>query len=125
MSTKAKTKRLPLFRSLPYLLAVTALMTGCEPTVFGVPQSQWNTLNDQQRTQVIQGYNQRQQQAVANEPWLEAIGAASSIFSNACHGGTSSSHSTSTTTSHTHALPNGWETKSKTKGSGLSFSTPC
>ncbi len=38
------------------------LLVACgPPRVFGIPQEQWNQLNQQQRSQVIEGYNQRQQ----------------------------------------------------------------
>lgn len=36
-------------------------LTGCEQTVFGVPKDQWNQLSPQQQSQIIEGYNQRQQ----------------------------------------------------------------
>lgn len=62
-----------------------ALMTlvGCgpqEPMVFGVPQSQWNTLSAAEKKQVIQGYNQRQKIDAQNAPINNAIGAASDII---------------------------------------------
>jgi hypothetical protein len=41
---------------LPFLLAACG-----PPMVFGIPQEQWDQLNQQQRSQVIDGYNQRQQ----------------------------------------------------------------
>lgn len=44
----------------PVLLILPFLLTACgPPTVFGIPQEQWNQLNQQQRSQVIDGYNQR------------------------------------------------------------------
>lgn len=43
------------FTYCPHFLAA------CTPTVLGIPQDQWAQLNQQQRTQVIEGYNQRQQ----------------------------------------------------------------
>ena len=109
-------------------VALCALaLAGCEPPeprVFGVPQSQWNSLNHEQQTKVVDGYNAQQKQKAENEPWLAAIGVAGSLLSNLCHP-TTKSKGTSTTTSHTHELPNGWETKSKTKSSGVSFTSPC
>lgn len=39
---------------LPFLLAACG-----PPLVFGIPQEQWDQLNQQQRSQVIEGYNQR------------------------------------------------------------------
>lgn len=115
------------FRVFLILGGVTVAITGCEPPppVFGVPQDQWNTLNDSERSQVIQGYNERHKQATANEPWIEAIGLAGSVLADGCHNHTDKSQGTSRTTTHTHELPNGWETKSKTKSSGFSFSSPC
>lgn len=43
---------------LPFLLAA------CGPLVFGIPQEQWEQLNQQQRNQVIEDYNQRKQTQV-------------------------------------------------------------
>ena len=40
----------------PFLLAACG-----PPMVFGIPQEQWDHLTQQQRSQVIEGYNQRQQ----------------------------------------------------------------
>ena len=46
----------------PILIFLPFLLTACAPpTVFGIPQDQWNQLNQQQRSQVIEGYNQRAQ----------------------------------------------------------------
>lgn len=47
--------------SLSLLLIAPLFLAACTPTVFGIPQDQWAQLNQQQRTQVIEGYNQRQQ----------------------------------------------------------------
>ncbi|MEN9916860.1 MAG: hypothetical protein RLY40_792 [Pseudomonadota bacterium] len=48
------------FVFLPALFIVPFLLTACgPPTVFGIPQDQWAQLNQQQRSQVIDGYNQR------------------------------------------------------------------
>ena len=113
-------------RALALALGVL-LVAGCEPPepyVFGVPQSQWDSLNQEQQTRVIDGYNAQQQQQTQNEPWIAAIGLAGDLLSAACHPTTKSS-GTSRTTSHTHELPNGWQTKSKTKSSNVSFTSPC
>jgi len=48
--------RFSLIIIAPFLIAACG-----PPTVFGIPQEQWAQLNQQQRTQVIDGYNQRQQ----------------------------------------------------------------
>lgn len=45
---------------LPILLLISFLLTACgPPTIFGIPQEQWNQLNQQQRSQAIESYNQR------------------------------------------------------------------
>lgn len=44
----------------PILLILPFSLTACgPPMIFGIPQEQWNQLNQQQRSQVIEGYNQR------------------------------------------------------------------
>lgn len=66
------------------LICLPILLVGClfrppgpppEPMVFGVPQSQWQTLTRDQQNEVIRGYNQRQQQAEANAPFIAAVNA--------------------------------------------------
>lgn len=48
------------FFSLPILFLIPFLLVACgPPTIFGIPQDQWDQLNQQQRSQVIDGYNQR------------------------------------------------------------------
>ncbi len=129
---KANTHRNHLFgrkvSCLALVVSAGLVLAGCvtpEPMVFGVPQSQWDGLNDEQQAQVIDGYNQKQQQQTENEPWLQAIGLAGDVLAaSGCHG-KSKSKSSSTTTSHTHETPNGYQTNSKTKSTGFSFSTPC
>ena len=42
------------------LFIVPFLLAACgPPLIFGIPQDQWAQLNQQQRSQVIEGYNQR------------------------------------------------------------------
>ena len=70
---------------LVYLFLIfftTLFCTACtppEPTVFGIPQSQWNTLTAEQRADVIRGYNEQQAIKERNVPIQAAIGAASNI----------------------------------------------
>ncbi len=50
------------YLTLSLLFIASFLLTACgPPKVFGIPQEQWAQLNQQQRTQVIDGYNQRKQ----------------------------------------------------------------
>ncbi|MEN9449525.1 MAG: hypothetical protein RJA83_139 [Pseudomonadota bacterium] len=50
------------YLTLSLLFIAPFLLIACgPPKVFGVPQEQWAQLNQQQRTQVIDGYNQRRQ----------------------------------------------------------------
>lgn len=61
------------------------LLIGCqppEPVVFGMPQSQWNTLTRDQQNQVIQGYNEQQRINAQNAPIENAISAAQTILGN-------------------------------------------
>ena len=53
------------------------LLTSCviEPQMFGVPQSQWNQLSEEQQQEVIRGYNEKQRIDATNEPINRAIGA--------------------------------------------------
>lgn len=45
----------------PALLIITTIMlTGCTATQFGVPEEQWQQMNDEQKQLAISGYNQRQ-----------------------------------------------------------------
>lgn len=47
-----------LTRSILFLFPF--LLVGCgPPSIFGIPQDQWDQLNQQQRSRVIEGYNQR------------------------------------------------------------------
>lgn len=57
------------------ILASLLLCTGCEPTVFGMPQSQFNQLNDEQKQIVIDNYNQQQERKAELAPLVSAIGA--------------------------------------------------
>ncbi|MEN9449524.1 MAG: hypothetical protein RJA83_138 [Pseudomonadota bacterium] len=42
------------------LLIFPFLLVACgPPSIFGIPQDQWDQLNQQQRSKVIEGYNQR------------------------------------------------------------------
>jgi hypothetical protein len=63
--------------------SLALVLAGCtppEPTVFGIPQSQWNTLSPGEKQQVIKGYNQREKINAQNAPINNAIGAASSLI---------------------------------------------
>lgn len=58
------------------------LLTSCviEPQMFGVPQSQWNQLSEEQQQEVIRGYNEKQRIDATNEPINRAIGAAAVVI---------------------------------------------
>ena len=67
--------------ALKFLLAATLVsgLIGCaasEPTVFGVPQSQWTQLSKQQQDEVIHGYNQRAATREINRPLTDTLGVA-------------------------------------------------
>lgn len=71
-------------RTMLVVVIAALFLTGCntEPTVFGVPQSQWNTLTPSQKQQVIKGYNEQQRIAAENAPLDDAISAAQSMVNN-------------------------------------------
>ena len=65
-------------KKLLFLLTVPFLLTACgPPLVFGIPQEQWNSLNQQQRAQVIAGYNQQQAINAQMAPVTAAVDALS------------------------------------------------
>jgi hypothetical protein len=57
-------------------LCITTL-SGCEAQMFGVPKSQFYSLNPAQQQQVIDAYNQRQMIKTQNEPLTNLIDVAS------------------------------------------------
>ncbi len=62
---------------------IAAVLVGCgpsQPSVFGVPQSQWNSLSNSEKKQVIQGYNQKQRIEAQTAPLNNAINEASDII---------------------------------------------
>ncbi|MDQ8038972.1 MAG: hypothetical protein REH83_01030 [Rickettsiella sp.] len=63
-------------KKLPILLFASFLLTACgPPLVFGIPQEQWNQLNEQQRNQVIAGYNQQKTAEAQVAPFTAAANA--------------------------------------------------
>lgn len=64
------------------LISVSTLVS-CqtqEPTVFGIPQSQFNQLTKAQQDQVIKGYNERKATEAANAPLISAIDKAGEVL---------------------------------------------
>lgn len=68
-------------KKLLFILIAPFLLVACvppPPLVFGIPQEQWNQLDQQQRNQVIAGYNQEKTteaqvapfRAAANALWM-------------------------------------------------------
>lgn len=61
-----------------FLLIAPFLLTACgPPLIFGIPQQQWDQLNQQQRSQVITGYNKQKVAEAQVAPLTEAINALS------------------------------------------------
>lgn len=56
------------------------MLAGCasmfEPTMFDVPQSQWNALTPEQKQEVIKGYNERKNTEAQMAPIKSAVKAA-------------------------------------------------
>lgn len=52
-------------------LLLMSFLTACTPRVFGVPEERWQQLTEEQRTEAIRGYNERellrQQQSLARQ----------------------------------------------------------
>lgn len=67
-----------LFLSL--LIGNCLLIGGCERTMFGVPESQWNQLNKSQQDEVIRGYNEQQRIQQQNAVFMSAIDTAGTIL---------------------------------------------
>lgn len=63
-------------KKLLLLLLAPFLLTACgPPLVFGIPQEQWDQLNQQQRSQVIAGYNQQKTAEAQVAPFTAAANA--------------------------------------------------
>lgn len=58
------------------VVSLALLLTGCEAHMFGMPESQFRSLNPAQQQQVIAAYNQRQMVRTQNEPIESLIGVA-------------------------------------------------
>lgn len=72
-----------VIRSLSLLAAACFLLSACappEPMMFGIPQSQWQTLTKQQQNAVIEGYNARKATQTANQPYYAAINASQQLI---------------------------------------------
>ena len=68
--------------SVSLLVLSSLLICGCEKTMFGVPESQWNQLNKEQQDEVIRGYNEQQRIKQQNAVFMSAIDTAGSIIKN-------------------------------------------
>lgn len=58
------------------LFCVSLFLSGCfhyEPQIFGIPQSTWVTLSEQERVHVIDGYNRKKELEEANRPAKQAL----------------------------------------------------
>lgn len=51
------------------VLLLLAVLGGCAPTVFGVPEQQWSQLTEAQRQSAIDGYNERAR--IREERWRD------------------------------------------------------
>ena len=59
------------------LIIISSLMlalAACEPTLFGMPQSQFSQLPKEQQQQVIESYNRQQEIKTQNAPLENLIG---------------------------------------------------
>lgn len=60
---------------ISFALLVVCTLMGCERSMFGMPESQFNQLTPEQKQQVIESYNERKLQETRNAPIYAAIGA--------------------------------------------------
>jgi len=61
------------------LVSVMFVITGCTPTIFGMPEDQFNQLSPEQQQQVIDSYNKRleiEQQNKPKEHLIDVLGSA-------------------------------------------------
>lgn len=67
-----------MFRHRIILLSMTTLLLmGCfERHIFDMPESQFYSLTDEQKQEVIRAYNERQLQRTLNEPINNLVGVA-------------------------------------------------
>lgn len=59
-----------------FLFCSSLFVSACfhyEPQIFGVPQSIWVTLSEQERVHVIDGYNRKKELEEANRPAKQAL----------------------------------------------------
>ncbi|MBX9743926.1 MAG: hypothetical protein K2X08_01805 [Chlamydiales bacterium] len=49
-----------------YVFIVCALLSSCQPGIFGVDEVVWNTLSTEEREKVIEGYNKRKEMELVN-----------------------------------------------------------
>lgn len=66
------------------ILITLATIAGCEiePTMFGLPQSQWKQLTKEQQDEIIRGYNEQQRIKHQNAVFMSAINTAGKIVKN-------------------------------------------
>ena len=65
------------------LISGSLFLGGCtppEPTMFGIPQSQWNQLSPAEKREVIKGYNEQQKINAQNAPVESLISGAQSVI---------------------------------------------
>jgi hypothetical protein len=96
-------------------ISILFLLNGCEPTLFGVPQSQWNQLNSSEKSQIIQGYNQKQLIDAQNAPLESAIDVAGNIIGNQVPLSYTTGESDNNTTIHSKRIINGQTVLDETK----------
>lgn len=87
------------------LIVTSCFLTACEPTMFGMPASQFQSLPPSQQQQVINGYNQRQLVQTENQPAEDLIGVAGTLVSGLQQNSATKASTTTTTQSFDQPPP--------------------
>ncbi len=64
-----------MYRIYTLMLASLFILSGCSTNSFGVSQKEWEQLTPEQKTMVIEGYNQRKQREAELAPLRDAVSA--------------------------------------------------
>lgn len=112
------------------VLSLAFLLAGCEPTTFGVPNAQWNSLTPDQKQIAMNNYYAGQQQQAAEQARVNEINAQNAPLNNAISGLLAAipekthTSSQSQTTGSMQCSGSSCQMSSDTHGSSTSISSP-
>ena len=95
------------------IILTTLLLMGCEPMMFGMPESQFQSLTPAQQQKIIQGYNRQKEIEAQNAPLNALVDVAGSVVQQ--------QRTRSRTTTREHCYMEGNTQVCKTRSSGSSF----